>query len=171
MTSTTETVNALFEYAISLERSAETLYRSIGQLFAAHDDLVAFWNNIADEEKGHAMYLERVRDGLQAERLNTPANDVILEHAKNCLRESSEITLEDIHTLQDAYELAVELENSETNTIFEFVITTFSTEELAKSHKFLRTQLQDHVAKLEKEFPSRFMSRIARQEVKAEHLF
>ena len=69
---------------------------------------------------------------------------------------ASETRLEGIKTLEDAHQLATELENSETNAIFEFMIVNFSTDELAKSHQFLRTQLSTHIARLENDFPIAF---------------
>jgi len=64
---------------------------------------------------------------------------------------------------EDAYQLATELENSETNTIFEFMIMNFSTDELSKSQKFLRIQLNKHLAGLETGLPSQYSSSIARR--------
>jgi ribosomal protein S7 len=166
-----QTVAELFEHAIELEKSLETLYRQFGGIFADHPEVAKFWKHYADEEKGHAAYLERVRDNAQAGRLSEPADEFMLQKVRKCLAEvSPPVQLKEIRTLDDAYQLAVDLENSETNAIFEFIIVNFSTEELAKSHKFLRVQLSEHVAKLTTHFPSQYMSKAVRKNTSAKNL-
>jgi hypothetical protein len=167
MTSTTETVAKLFEDAIALERRAETLYRQLEKMFAGCPDVARFWKHYADEENGHALYLERVRAGVDEGRLSQPANEDMMRKVRDCLEMSSPAILENVKTLDDAHQLATELENSETNAIFEFIILNFSTDELAKSHAFLRTQLNTHIARLEEDFPNPYKSRTTRQKVLA----
>lgn len=165
MSNSTETVGNLFDYAIELERAAEILYRQLEKMFAHYPEVALFWKHYADEENGHASYLGRIRAGVDADRLSSPADDVILQKVRQCLGMASETRLEGIKTLEDAHQLATELENSETNAIFEFMIVNFSTDELAKSHQFLRTQLSTHIARLENDFPVAFRGKNARQNV------
>jgi rubrerythrin len=165
MTSKMETVGQLFEYAIALERATETLYKQLQNMFAAYPDVAIFWKRYADEENGHAEYLKRTKASVDVNRLSEQADEIMLKKVLHWLEQVSLKRLASVKTLDDAYELAVELENSETNTIFEFMITNFSTNELADSHKFLRTQLSVHVAKLENDFPNPYKSRISRESV------
>lgn len=165
MPNTTETVAELFEYAIALERAAQALYEQLERMFASHPEVALFWRHYADEENGHALYLERIRADVGASRLIQPADDDMMQKVRQCLEQASPARLANIKTLEDAHQLATELENSETNTIFEFIILNFSTDELAKSHSFLRTQLNTHIARLENDFPNPYKSRTARQNV------
>ena len=165
MSNNTETVGKLFEYAIELEKAAETLYRKLEEMFAPYPEVALFWKHYADEEHGHASYLERIRAGVVEDRLSRPADGVILQKVRQCLDTASRTGLESIETLEDAYQLATELENSETNAVFEFMIINFSTDELARSHQFLRTQLKTHITRLENDFPIVFRSKSARQNV------
>lgn len=167
MNNTAKTVGGLFDYAIALERAAETLYRQLEKMFAHHPEVANFWGHYAEEESGHAAYLERIKANVEAQRLSQPADDLMLKNVRYCLEKTSPARLSTIQTLEDAHQLATELENSETNAIFEFMIVNFSTDELAQAHKFLRTQLNDHIARLEKDFPNPYKSRIARQNVTA----
>lgn len=167
MSNSTETVAKLFEDAIALERAAETLYEKLGGMFANYPEVALFWRHYADEENGHASYLERVRAGVGEGRLVQPANEDMLRKVRDCLEQASPSRLGKVKTLEDAYQLAHELENSETNAIFEFIILNFATDELAKSHSFLRTQLNTHIARLENDFPNLYKSRTARQKVLA----
>ncbi len=166
MMSSAKTVNDLFEYAIALEKAAESLYLAFEKMFSQDPEVAAFWHRYADEEDGHALYLENVRAGLDADRLSQPADPGMLEKVLHCIAQASSVKLDEIENLDDAYQLAVELENSETNAVFEFMIVNFSTDELAKAHKFLRTQLSTHIGRLDNEFP--YMSRLARQHILAQ---
>ena len=74
MSNSTETVGKLFDYAIELERAAETLYRQLEKMFAHYPEVALFWKHYADEENGHASYLERIRAGVDADRLSRPAD-------------------------------------------------------------------------------------------------
>jgi rubrerythrin len=161
----TETVGKLFEYAIELERATESLYKQLERMFSNYPEVALFWKNYANEERGHAEYLERIRNGIDIDRLSRQADSIIFAKARQCFNKTAQVRLENIKTLEDAFQLATEVENAETNTVFEFMIVNFSTDELAKSHKFLRTQLSSHIARLENDFPNPYKSRIARQNV------
>ena len=157
------TIDELFSCAINLEKNTEQLYRKVGRLFS-HDHAVAqFWSHYADEERGHALYLQRIKDGMDTERLSLAADYEIMTDAQNCLFRISQKEVENIQNLEDAYVLATELENAETNTIFEFIITNFSADELSKSRKFLRAQLNEHIARLETSLPIKYRSSAARR--------
>ena len=75
--------------------------------------------------------------------------------------------LDHVKNLEDAYQLELELENSETNSIFEFMVHNFSKDELARSRKFIHTQLTTHIAHLENDLPSDYRSSLARQKLPA----
>jgi rubrerythrin len=165
MSDKVETVDKLFEYAIALEKAAQTLYKHLQKIFAEYPEVESFWKQYADEENGHAEYLARIRAQVDTSRLSERADDSMLRKVLHCLEQASPKRLESVKTLEDAYQLAVELENSETNAIFEFMVTNFSTSELANAHKFLRTQLSVHVARLENDFPTPYKSRVSRQSV------
>jgi hypothetical protein len=65
--------------------------------------------------------------------------------------------LKDIHNLEEAFQTAMEIENSETNAIFEFLITGFALTN--RSGEFLHEQLHSHVDKLNTDFLSQYQSR------------
>ena len=128
-----ENINTLFTYAISLEKFAEKLYITMGEIFAHEEKIKKFWQQYAKEERGHALYLEKIRKGLTPTQLATPADSNILKKAFHCLERISTFSQDKIITFEDAYTLAVEFESSETNAIFNFMITNFSTADLSKS--------------------------------------
>jgi hypothetical protein len=67
--------------------------------------------------------------------------------------------------LEDAFQAANDLENSEINVVFEFMLVNCSSGDEGRS--FLRSQLREHIARLMVEFPARFSHPERRQFVKA----
>lgn len=155
----------LFELSIALERAAESFYRALAQMFAHEPEVFRFWKNYADEEAGHARFLEDLRRKLSEAQLSRPVELSMLETARQQLRYLSGKSLEDLHNLEEAYQAAVEIENSETKTIFEFLGTDFAL--TRRSGKFLREQLHNHVKKLTAAFPASFRGQLQRLEVLA----
>lgn len=159
------TVNELFDLAIQCEQVCEKLYRELETDFAHVPELAKFWEKYAREETGHARFLEGLRKESSEEKLSAFADASAIKSARTALQSSMEMGLRKIDDLEDAYRLAVELENSETNTVFEFLITNYSADE--RSQRFLRSQLKTHVANLTLDFPSKFNSSTTRRSVKA----
>ena len=158
------TVAELFEMAIDAERAAEKLYHGLAARFAHHPQVADFWKEYAAEEDGHAVWLARIRDSLSQEALAAPADPTTLREARAALRVSVERALAQVHDLENAYQLVGEIENAETNAVFDFLITHFSAD--AKTQVFLRSQLQEHVAKLMIDFPTQFKGARMRRKVK-----
>ena len=159
------TIAQLFALAIEVERAAERLYRGLEAKFASHPEIAGFWRQYADEEAGHALWLERLRDKLAPERLSVPAAPAMLESARVLLQWLIKNPVKEVKNLEDAYQLANELEHSEINVIFEFLITNFSVDRDTPS--FLRAQLRKHLAKLMTEFPQQFGNNIMRSAIQA----
>lgn len=159
------TVDELFDLAIAAEKAAEELYRRLGARFAHHPDVADFWQKYAAEENGHAAWLQRIRDNLSAEQLAASADPRVLTAAHKALETSIETRLMGIGNLEDAYQLANELENSETNAVFEFLINDYAVAVQAQS--FLRAQLKGHIGRLTNDFPARFPDPVARLAIKA----
>ena len=157
------TVAELFELAIGLERTAETLYRGLAAKFPSYDDVVAFWEQYAVEEAGHALWLQRLRDELDADKLVAVADPSMVKYAVSVLNLSVETSLARVRNLEDAYQLVNDVESSETNAVFDFLVTNFAYSKEVLS--FLQRQLESHVARLMDEFPARFQSRRARMAV------
>ncbi len=161
--SDTETLAQLIELAIQLEKSAEALYRGIAAKFTHHPELEKYWLHSAAEELGHARWLERLRRISSAEQLASPADPVMLKTAQKMLQFSVDNALANIKNFEDAYELAVDLENSETNAIFEFLITNYYADQDAVA--FLRDQIRHHVASITDELPAEVKDRVLRQSI------
>lgn len=162
--SNNSTIARLLELAIAAENAAEELYRGLEARFTHHEDIANFWREYARGEVMHAAWLERLRDSLTPERLSTPADSDVMEDAYRALQAPVKRWLQDVHNLEDAYQLAHELENSEINTVFEFLISNFAEDK--KTQAFLRSQLRDHIGKLAIDFPVQFRLASVRKQIK-----
>ena len=134
-------------------------------MFAVEPKVAAFWQRYAAEERGHASWLEKLLGDLPIEAQQSPANAQMLEAARHMVKVPLDEALVRIQTLDDAYQLAHELENSEMNTVFGFIMTTFARD--AQTAQFVRKQLSEHVARLLNHFPDPFASALNRQSVQA----
>jgi rubrerythrin len=162
-----KTVNDLFDLAVSAELAAKRLYERLADKFDHHPEVAAFWRQYATEEESHAQWQERMRSRLTEEQLAQPADLLIMQEAIKTLEFSVEQALQDITNLEEAYQLVNELENGETNAIFEFLIEHFSEDETAR--RFLRSQLKDHIRKLMIDLPIQFKGAVNRQAIKVKH--
>jgi rubrerythrin len=160
------TVNQLFELAIALERAAEALYQGMATRFAHAPEVAKFWQQYAAEEAAHARGLAHIQAELSPERLSKAADAAMVEQARRQLEISVGTQLNQVGNLEDAYQLANELESAETNAVFEFLIERFSGTQEAQS--FVRAQLDSHIGKLMTEFPEPYRrSRASRLRLKA----
>ena len=146
-----QSVRILFEYAIAAEHYAREAYREFARLFAADPRVAAFWQRYAAEETGHAHWLEQLLKKLPSETYDAPADIDKLEAARHMIKVPLATALAEVGTLEDAYQLAHELESSEMNTLFEFLLFTFADDPQAT--QFARDQLREHVARLTVGFP------------------
>ncbi|MEJ5309583.1 MAG: ferritin family protein [Anaerolineae bacterium] len=156
----------LFALAISAETSAAELYRGLAAKFAQYSDVAEFWQRYVTDEIAHARWLARLQGDLSVEQLGTRVDPMILENARHAAGLVVETILDQVHTLADAYELVNELEHSEVNAVFEFLISSFPADPEVLA--FLRTQLSEHINRLVTAFPERFRDPGARLAVVAQ---
>ncbi len=165
MTETPYTIGNLIELAVALERSNEAYYRGLQEKFSHSPEVANFWQAYADEEVGHARWLEQLKERVKA-KLSTPLEHThLIDAAQRLLRITPEEHLSRVGNLEEGYHLAVELENSETNTIFEFLILNYSL--TAQAANFLQAQLHSHMKRLMEGFPADYNSRARRLAVQA----
>ncbi len=159
------TVADLFASAIAAEETAAEFYRGLVAKFSHSHEVANFWQQYVLDEVSHGLWLERLRANLSAAQLAEPVDAQIAAGARHLGNVSVEKVLADIHNLADAYEMVSELENSETNMIFEFLITHFPYDQEVLT--FLRAQLHEHVNRLVQAFPERFRDPGTRHELAA----
>lgn len=165
MTETDITFNDLFDLAIQGEETAEKIYRHFAEGFAHHPQIARFWKLYADEEAGHARYLRDLRSQIDPQRLAEAVDGKAFQRAQKLRRRLVQAQLKEVHTLEDAYRLASELEHSEVNSLFSFIVTHFTPPERLKSQELLRNILTEHVNKLV-ELPVPYNSRLERRKIR-----
>lgn len=139
------TIAELFETSISLEREIQAIYSYWHTLFAASPKAASFWQEYAREEDFHAKLLINLSEQLTASQLAEPADPSVYESATRTQYLVNSLN-RDIKTLDEALELATQIEHSEVNSILEFLVTHFSTKESTKA--MVQSQLREHVGKL-----------------------
>ena len=159
------TMQDAFEVAIATEKAAQTLFQGLEAKFANHEDLAVLWQHFAEDESHHATWLSDLRSRLTAEQLAQQVDTETIVLLQAMSKISVEKALTGVQDLDDAYNLVNELENGETNAIFQFLLNNFEMD--LKLRDFLRNQLNMHIARLETDLPSVYKSRMTRQAVQA----
>lgn len=140
------TANDLIELLIQAETAAQTLYLRLMEAFAHEPDAAQVWWKMGADEAAHIRLLEQIRESLPQEQLRAPADPLWLEQARSAARFSPEQALARIHTLEDAYQQAHAIENSEINAVFEFVMAEYFPRQLRAD--FVHNMLREHVDRL-----------------------
>lgn len=159
------TLATLFDLAIRSEHAAREFYEGLAVLFAHEPEVSTFWKQYAEHENGHARRLEQLRRTAAGDVLAQPADPHMLTMARATFRFSPDALLAQVRTLEDAYRLAVDLESSEVNTLFEFLITHCETR--PETSGLLRDQLNDHTEHLQHGFPARYRNAANRAQLPA----
>ncbi len=136
----------VFEIAIAAERSAQRLYLDIVQMFASYQPAVELWNALAHDEEHHARVLEYIRSTFAPEAFQRPVDPLLEEQALVLSRLNQEQMKASITNLDEAYQLTHELEHSEINTMFEFLVRAFLTD-LELETKAMQN-LREHLRRL-----------------------
>ena len=159
------TVAQAFDVAIAAERAAEKLFQGLEAKFALHEDVATFWKQYAYDEVKHAEWLAGLKARLTTEQLSglVDAQTVGLLQAVNGI--SVERALLGVKNLEDAYQLVNDIENGETNAIFQFLLNNFEID--VQIRDFLRTQLNKHIARLSIDLPEQYKEIHSRKAIQA----
>ncbi len=160
------TLGALFALAIRAEQHAQALYERLAECFAELPEVAEFWLDLARDEAQHAASVGRMRAALSEAQLGAPADPELIDKASAVepwLRVSVTGT---IRTLQDAYELAHDLEFSEVNHVF-LCLAERSIPRIERRDLYFET-VERHQKKL-LDFSQRFGGTTWRQGIAAQH--
>lgn len=159
------TIARAFEVAIAAEKASEDLFRGLARKFSHHEEVAAFWQLYAQEEVQHAEWLQALRDKLTPRQLSQPVDAHTVRVLEKLASYTVEKGLQRVQDLEDAYQLVSEIENGETNAIFQFLLDNFERDESLRN--FLRAQLNEHMTRLAEGFPEKFRGVLNRQSIKA----
>jgi hypothetical protein len=159
------TVAQAFEVAIATERAAERLFQGLEAKFAHHEDVATFWKQYALDEAKHAKWLEGLKARLTTEQLSGPVDAHTVELLQAVAGFSVEKALLGVKNLEDAYQLVNDIENGETNAIFQFLLDNFETD--VQMRDFLLAQLNKHITKLSIDLPVQYKGILSRKAIQA----
>jgi rubrerythrin len=143
-----ETIEDLFELAITAEKLTQVYYHGLIGNFSPWPEVSDFWKGMVKNEMQHATELTNIRDSLGPSQLRALADPPIHQKAKHVTRFSVKGSLNSIRTLDDAYNISHDIEFSEVNAVFEFLIREYIPS--GKLNKFVLSEIENHLAKLMK---------------------
>ena len=116
------TLLELFNEAAKFEQRAADVYGELARRFPNHSDIAQFWINMQADELIHMQLLHDISGHVASQQLLSPAPKYVWDKAMSVdqLLDYAEAAL--IESLQDAYLLASEIEDSELNAIFLFLV-------------------------------------------------
>ena len=132
--------------AIRIEKMAADIYRDLAGVFVKRKNISAFWKGLMEDELTHAAMLEKSRSVLADKDLKSPVDLSMLLKIQEVNRFIEKNPLSQIQDLDDAFELAHELEFSEVNIIFKFL--TFDLVPWIYQQDLIENMLQIHQQKL-----------------------
>jgi rubrerythrin len=141
-----KTIERLIEAAIAIECQAAGIYQTFSEQFTQVPGLSAFWQSLNKDEIEHAAILKDTRSLLTPEQLSTQPGDKMWEDITVIRRMMDQDPAAAVRTLDDAYELAHELESSETNAIFRFLAAECVPSGIRK--ELIHSVLERHLNKL-----------------------
>ena len=152
----------LLELSLGFELNAQKLYLQWAEKFCIEPVVATFWREYSADEAFHAHLLEKLRARLSPDQLaSLIESDLIGDTRRLLLALQKEPVIED---LDQAYQYANMIEQSEVNPLFEVVVSTFETDQEALER--LKGQLTEHIDKLIYKFPRRFSRSELRREFK-----
>ena len=153
----------LLEKARELEKIQAMLYKGLADKFPSLGEISQFWSGMAEDEKGHYERIVKMYDELKTEQLSAEIDSNLYDFVCKGLNELKPSLLNRIADLHDAFELAHEVENYETQAVFKFVHVRFRNDphELDVCKSMLA-----HLDKLSS-FSDRFSSAGERKRIKA----
>lgn len=118
-------LKALLEKTMELEKMQVSIYEGLEKKFSFSKRISQFWSGMAEDEKGHYEYLMEIYNQLNLGELSVEVSDELYDTVGKGLSKLSPSRLEDVLNLDDAYNLANEVEDYETQPIFKFIHTNF----------------------------------------------
>lgn len=136
----------LIDTAIAAEDAARKVYLGFTHKFISRPDISDFWQTMADDEGDHGRILSEMRLHVSPEELSTPIDTRLAEKARQLQTLDIRKLVNSVDNLNDAYQVAYDLESSEVNTIFNFLaIQLLPT---AESHDIISATIDRHLLRL-----------------------
>jgi rubrerythrin len=124
-----QTVGFLFRESARAEWQVRNLYLQFSDMFSHLPEVSNFWKDLAQDEEKHAKLLQTIQGNLSDNQLSQDADRDLMANIMQVLEDLGNVLPDSIYTLDDAYEVAHELEFSEINSVFKVLATEFVSDE------------------------------------------
>ncbi|MFH2020196.1 MAG: ferritin family protein [archaeon] len=141
-----KTLQVLCELMIDWESQARDLYLKFANLFSNDPKISEFWLQLSKDESRHIDILKDILNKIPREKL---LMDVSNEKWNSLTRVEGlikEVSSKKIQTLNDAYEMAHQLETSEMNILLKMLVNEYLPDE--EGYKFIFSDVTEHIEKL-----------------------
>ena len=140
------TVREVLERAIQIEKRVADLYAIFTKRFSHVPGMSDFWSDLRRDEIGHMGELRVVYEALPQEKLCSSESSAISASVNRALASVEGECLSKIKTLDDAYQIAHDLEFSEINAIFKYL--TIDLVSPSSRREILANRVDEHEQKL-----------------------
>lgn len=140
------TVGEILERAITIEKSVADLYAVFKKRFSHVPGMSDFWGDLRRDEISHIGELRVVYESMPVGKLGILESRAISLSVHRAMVSVEDVCLSKIQTLDDAYEIARNLEFSEINAIFEYL--TMSLVSPSSKSDLIAYQIDEHQQKL-----------------------
>ncbi len=141
-----KTIADLFELSIKVEKMAVAIYRQMAAMFADKKPVADFFASLANDELVHVALLRESLEGLREQQLHVSAPQEMIQKIIILNKKMSVINYDEIRNLDDAYELAHEIEHSEINAIFLYL--TIESVPMERRKALYNKIIDEHLNKL-----------------------
>ena len=142
------TVAGLFDLAIAAEKAAAYFYQGHSEAFRGEPAVAACWKGLMSDELLHKEQLSRVFAALPQTVRSADAEPGQYERAaENLRRFGPMLNVRNVQNLEEAYDIAYELEYSEVNLIFHALLGDYTPQ--PSDPDFALRLIRDHAGRLE----------------------
>ncbi len=145
-TASPQTVNDILSTSAHFEKVAADFYGMLAKRFAHLPEVSNYWNELSGDELMHEKLVLSVQHSLSKEKLEALPIKELTTSVTSVQKLLDIITKYNIQTLDDAYELAHQLEFSEVNAVLKLIITNLMPPE--KYEEFVTSRIDEHEGKL-----------------------
>lgn len=142
----TKDIAGFFEQALEIEQKSADIYAELSKLFSHVPEVSVIWDALAKEEEQHRDTLREIYNSLTNEQLFSFLNEDIMQKVHEIRNILNQDLISPIKNLNDAYELAHQLEYFEVEALFRFLANKVITSEERKN--FILSEINDHQQKL-----------------------
>lgn len=147
------TYEDIFKISIHAETELARFYKRLKAKFH-QSEIRSFLKEMARDEGYHIKELNKIHDSVSNELLHSPADPALLEEGRSVEKLKILEMVDSIETLDDAYNKIEELEFSELNSVYLFLLSKFIDSD--EKGEFLNTEMKAHLAKIDA-FKSRYL--------------